>query len=115
MQMILNNQQGESRLKGTNNNGSIVFDLFQAKYRSTLTCPSCHRQSDTYDPFLSVSLPIQQKKRLPVSVTVCYLKPNYRPVLYGLMMSASDSVVQLRRILARKSGLHEKQVRCFNK
>lgn len=111
MQVFLNNQKGENGLKGTNNNGSIIFDLFQAKYRSTLTCPSCLRQSDTYDPFLSVSLPIQQKNRVPVSVTVHYLKPNYRPVLYGLMMNSSDTVVQLRRTLARKAGIHEKQVR----
>ncbi|ESO11515.1 hypothetical protein HELRODRAFT_134485, partial [Helobdella robusta] len=39
-------------------NNSFIHDLFQAMYRSSLTCPSCSQQSNTFDPFLSVSLPI---------------------------------------------------------
>ncbi|GCB71108.1 hypothetical protein scyTo_0001457 [Scyliorhinus torazame] len=37
---------------------SFVQELFQAQYRSSLTCPHCLKQSNTFDPFLCVSLPI---------------------------------------------------------
>uniref|UniRef100_A0A8C4QQ14 ubiquitinyl hydrolase 1 n=1 Tax=Eptatretus burgeri TaxID=7764 RepID=A0A8C4QQ14_EPTBU len=37
---------------------SFVQELFQAQYRSSLTCPHCQKQSNTFDPFLCISLPI---------------------------------------------------------
>uniref|UniRef100_A0A8C6T8L7 ubiquitinyl hydrolase 1 n=1 Tax=Neogobius melanostomus TaxID=47308 RepID=A0A8C6T8L7_9GOBI len=38
--------------------GSFVQELFQAQYKSSLTCPHCQKQSNTFDPFLCISLPI---------------------------------------------------------
>ncbi|XP_017587082.1 PREDICTED: ubiquitin carboxyl-terminal hydrolase 43-like [Corvus brachyrhynchos] len=37
---------------------SFVQSHFQAQYRSSLTCPHCLKQSNTFDPFLCISLPI---------------------------------------------------------
>uniref|UniRef100_A0A4W5PWC6 ubiquitinyl hydrolase 1 n=1 Tax=Hucho hucho TaxID=62062 RepID=A0A4W5PWC6_9TELE len=37
---------------------SFVQEHFQAQYKSSLTCPHCHKQSNTFDPFLCISLPI---------------------------------------------------------
>ena len=54
-------------------NNSFVVDIFQAQFRSSLTCPSCERQSNTFDPFLCVSLPIPQKQFRPILVTVLAL------------------------------------------
>nr|XP_054308711.1 ubiquitin carboxyl-terminal hydrolase 31-like [Pongo pygmaeus] len=31
---------------------TFVQELFQAQYRSSLTCPHCQKQSNTFDPFL---------------------------------------------------------------
>ncbi len=31
------------------------------QYRSKVTCPDCHRESITFDPFITVTLPIPQK------------------------------------------------------
>lgn len=39
-------------------NRSIIIDLFCGQYKSKVTCPSCSKISITFDPFLSVSLPI---------------------------------------------------------
>ncbi|CAN8002720.1 unnamed protein product [Ixodes hexagonus] len=38
--------------------GSKVASLFGGQLRLRLTCPRCGRQSNTYDPFLCLSLPI---------------------------------------------------------
>ncbi len=54
-------------------NRSFVVDVFHAQFRSSLTCPSCERQSNTFDPFSCVSLPIPQKQLMPVYVTVLYI------------------------------------------
>jgi len=42
-------------------NQSIIVDLMTGQYRSKVTCPDCHRESITFDPFITVTLPIPQK------------------------------------------------------
>ncbi len=59
-------------------NNSFVMDIFQAQFRSSLTCPTCEKQSNTFDPFLCVSLPIPQKQLMPVFVTVLYIDQTPR-------------------------------------
>ncbi len=39
-------------------NDSIIVDLFHGQYKSNVVCPTCHRISVTFDPFLFLSLPI---------------------------------------------------------
>ena len=49
-------------------NDSIIVDLFNGQYRSTITCPDCHRVSITYDPYLSVSLNIPKSVKKEIYV-----------------------------------------------
>jgi len=99
---------------GQSKPSSIVYDLFQGRYRSTLTCPNCHQQSKTYDPFLSLSLPIQQKFRIPVFVTVVRLSLSqlwmYR---IGLLFNSGDLIVDLRKAIAERDNIPIEQVCCF--
>ncbi|KAI9506609.1 hypothetical protein BX070DRAFT_182278, partial [Coemansia spiralis] len=51
---------------------SVIFDLFQGQYRSTLVCPECDNVSVTFDPFmcLTLPLPVQRQKWLERKVTL---------------------------------------------
>lgn len=91
-------------------NNSFVYDLFQALYRSSLTCPGCERQSNTFDPFLSMSLPVPQKCKKAVYVTVVYLDARPRQVRIGLLMDLSDTVRELRHTLASDTNIPAEQV-----
>ncbi|KAI9474762.1 hypothetical protein BX667DRAFT_463197, partial [Coemansia mojavensis] len=53
-------------------NDSVVVDLFQGQYRSTLVCPECSHVSVTFDPFmyLTLPLPIQRQKWQQKQVTL---------------------------------------------
>lgn len=42
-------------------NQSVIVDLFHGQFRSQITCPDCNRVLITYDPFMSVSVPIPEK------------------------------------------------------
>ena len=42
-------------------NQSIVTDLMAGQYKSKVTCPTCSKESITFDPFITVTLPIPQK------------------------------------------------------
>lgn len=95
----------EALANHTRCNNSFIYDLFQALYRSSLTCPSCHHRSNTFDPFLSVSLPIPHKSQQPAFVTVVRsLVPSdgtpMRRVKMGFLVDPEETVNELRRAVA---------------
>lgn len=61
-------------------NESFIHDVFQAQFKSSLTCPRCMRQSNTFDPFLCISIPVPQCYSMPVFITVIYTSQQPRDV-----------------------------------
>ena len=45
-------------------NASIIVDLMYGQYKSTVTCLTCGRVKNGYDPYLSVCLPIVKDEKL---------------------------------------------------
>ncbi|XP_038701633.1 ubiquitin carboxyl-terminal hydrolase 5 isoform X1 [Tripterygium wilfordii] len=54
----------------TARNDSIIVDVCQGQYKSTLVCPVCHKVSVTFDPFMYLSLPLQSTTMRSMTVTV---------------------------------------------
>ncbi|KAK2142358.1 hypothetical protein LSH36_965g00004 [Paralvinella palmiformis] len=50
---------------------SIIVELFVGQLRSALTCTDCDYQSNTFDPFWDLSLPIPKNKN-PVALIDCF-------------------------------------------
>ena len=48
-------------------NASIIVDLMYGQYKSTVTCLTCGRVKNGYDPYLSVCLPIVKEEKIEVS------------------------------------------------
>ncbi|KAL0896605.1 hypothetical protein Bca101_080566 [Brassica carinata] len=51
-------------------NDSIIVDVCQGQYKSTLVCPICNKVSVTFDPFMYLSLPLQFNTTRAITVTV---------------------------------------------
>ncbi|XP_015870895.3 ubiquitin carboxyl-terminal hydrolase 8 [Ziziphus jujuba] len=51
-------------------NDSIIVDVCQGQYRSTLVCPVCNKVSVTFDPFMYLSLPLPSTSVRTMSLTV---------------------------------------------
>ncbi|XP_020111526.1 ubiquitin carboxyl-terminal hydrolase 5 isoform X2 [Ananas comosus] len=51
-------------------NDSIIVDVCQGQYKSTLVCPVCGKVSVTFDPFMYLSLPLQSTSSRTVTVMV---------------------------------------------
>ncbi|KAE9588677.1 putative ubiquitinyl hydrolase 1 [Lupinus albus] len=51
-------------------NDSIIVDVCQGQYKSTLVCPVCNKVSVTFDPFMYLSLPLQSTINRTMTVTV---------------------------------------------
>ncbi|CAE6514653.1 unnamed protein product [Rhizoctonia solani] len=87
-------------------NDSIIGDLFQGMYKSTLTCPECEKVSVTFDPFFSLSLP------LPTSVSAwkhtVYFVPwgvQKRRIAVEIELPKDSTAEDLKRALEQKLGV----------
>lgn len=49
-------------------NNSIITDLFQGYYKSTITCPECQSSSINFEPFLTLELPIPVIRRVDIFI-----------------------------------------------
>ncbi|KAL1130522.1 hypothetical protein AAG570_011768, partial [Ranatra chinensis] len=89
---------------------SFVLAVFQAQFRSSLTCPRCHRQSNTFDPFLCVSVPVPQDQLVPLYVTVVYTSQQPRQVKLGLSLPAHAEIRELKEQLSSDTGIPEEHM-----
>ncbi|CAG0918653.1 unnamed protein product [Notodromas monacha] len=91
-------------------NESFIQGLFQAQFRSSLTCPHCQRQSNTFDPFLCLSLPIPQSARRPIFVSIVYLCQIPRQVKLAFSMDCDATVGDLRTVVSNDAGIDRRRV-----
>jgi len=85
-------------------NNSIVTDLFQGYYKSTITCPECQSSSINYEPFLTLQLPLPIIRKIDVYLIPCNeFKDNLCLSLYVPEEALfSDLPVFLNRFLKEK-------------
>ncbi|KAL0993039.1 hypothetical protein UPYG_G00102510 [Umbra pygmaea] len=89
---------------------SFVQEHFQAQYKSSLTCPHCHKQSNTFDPFLCISLPIPLRHTRSLCVTLVFNTRGQRYLRIGLAVPLFGSLAFLRRMLADEGNISPDQV-----
>ncbi|KAM8947466.1 ubiquitin carboxyl-terminal hydrolase 43 isoform 2-T2 [Pelodytes ibericus] len=94
----------------TGESQSFVQEHFQAQYRSSLTCPHCHKQSDTFDPFLCVSLPIPLRQTRALNVTLVFQTKQQRFLRIGLAVPLFGAVSSLRQMVADEGKIQPDQV-----
>ncbi|KAI3352362.1 hypothetical protein L3Q82_005328 [Scortum barcoo] len=89
---------------------SFVQEHFQAQYRSSLTCPHCLKQSNTFDPFLCISLPIPLRQTRPMCVTLVFSTKGQRYLRVGLAVPLFGSLFCLRAMVAEEGNISPDQV-----
>ncbi|XP_059804693.1 ubiquitin carboxyl-terminal hydrolase 43a [Hypanus sabinus] len=89
---------------------SFVQELFQAQYRSSLTCPHCLKQSNTFDPFLCISLPIPLRQTRALNVILVFHSKNQRYLRIGLAIPLLGTVAALRKMVADEGKVNPDQV-----
>ncbi|XP_021300601.1 ubiquitin carboxyl-terminal hydrolase 9-like isoform X2 [Herrania umbratica] len=63
-------------------NDSVIVDVCQGQYKSTLVCPVCSKISITFDPFMYLSLPLPSTITRTMTVTVFSGDGNGLPMPY---------------------------------
>lgn len=86
-------------------NNSFIQAVFQAQYRSSLSCSRCCTQSNTFDPFQCISVQLPQIHRHSIYVTVLYTSQQPRQVKIGVNLPSGATVTELRDCLQSDTSI----------
>lgn len=86
-------------------NDSIVVDVCQGQYKSTLVCPVCKKVSVTFDPFMYLSLPLPSRMTRSMTVTVVGTDGNSKPLPYTVTVPKNGKCVDLVQALSTACSL----------
>lgn len=80
-------------------NDSVIVDLFQGQYRSTLVCPDCAKVSIKFDPFMYLTLPIPNRKSYTRKVIYIPWSREKSPVEVQMRFTGETSIQKLKKNL----------------
>ncbi|GBG76736.1 hypothetical protein CBR_g22954 [Chara braunii] len=86
-------------------NDSIVVDICQGQYKSTLVCPTCGKTSVTFDPFMYLSLPLPAKTSRSMMVAVLSADGSVDPDTYTVSVPKQGTVEDLLEAVAKACDL----------
>ncbi|XP_062015701.1 ubiquitin carboxyl-terminal hydrolase 8 isoform X1 [Rosa rugosa] len=81
-------------------NDSIIVDVCQGQYKSTLVCPVCKKVSVTFDPFMYLSLPLPSTMMRTMTLTVINTDGSSKPSEYTINVPKHGKFDDLIRSLS---------------
>ena len=80
-------------------NDSLIVERFFGLQKSHVTCRNCGKESVTFDPYATLSVPIPIKNTRVVTVVVQLLPYHVAPVRVALEVALTDAMSDLKRLL----------------
>lgn len=83
-----------------------MTDLFHGQFKGTVCCSQCDRVSVTFDPMMTLSLPIPKPKQEKTFFFLPYkIKQDYMNTSFKLNVGESDNMRTLRSVMKDTYGL----------
>ncbi|KAF5338375.1 hypothetical protein D9611_012466 [Ephemerocybe angulata] len=82
-------------------NDSVIVDLFQGQYQSTLVCPECEKVSITFDPFMYLTLPLPVERKWKHTVYYVPWDLDKPHVQVPVQVNREASFKEVRSLLGR--------------
>ncbi|KAH8832704.1 hypothetical protein DL96DRAFT_1583058 [Flagelloscypha sp. PMI_526] len=82
-------------------NDSVIVDLFQGQYQSTLVCPECQKISITFDPFMYLTLPLPISQKWAHHIYFIPWDDEQTPLKIPVMTKANATWKDVRQLLGR--------------
>ncbi|KAK9078083.1 hypothetical protein SSX86_002140 [Deinandra increscens subsp. villosa] len=90
-------------------NDSIIVDVCQGQYRSTLVCPICRKVSVTFDPFMYLSLPLPSTSMRTMTLTIVPSDGSAQPSPVTVTVPKQGKFEDLVRALEITCSLRDDQ------
>ncbi|XP_035229303.1 ubiquitin carboxyl-terminal hydrolase 31-like isoform X2 [Stegodyphus dumicola] len=91
-------------------NNSFVHDLFQGQFRSSICCLGCGQFSNTFDPYLCVSLPVPHSQNIPLFFNIVFLNEKMNMMKVGILMDSQATVQELCEKMNHNFGISKQDV-----
>ncbi|BGP25693.1 ubiquitin carboxyl-terminal hydrolase [Rhodotorula toruloides] len=91
-------------------NDSVIVDLFQGQYRSTVVCPDCDKVSITFDPFMYVTTNLPVTKKWSGRIIVVPLDAARGTLAVDLEVPKSGSIKTLKAAVGQLVGIDPKRL-----
>ncbi|KAF6134660.1 hypothetical protein GIB67_002061 [Kingdonia uniflora] len=86
-------------------NDSVIVDVYQGQYKSTLICPDCSKVLVTFDPFMYLSLSLPSTVTREITVTVFYGDGTALPMPFTVTVLKDGSCKDLLEALSAECYL----------
>ncbi|KAJ0232840.1 putative ubiquitin carboxyl-terminal hydrolase 11 [Hirschfeldia incana] len=94
-------------------NDSVIVDVCQGQYKSTLVCPDCGKISITFDPFMYLTLPLPTSRTRSITVSVLYGDSSPLLTPYTVTVPKDGSLRDLTSAVGAACGLKEDESLLF--
>jgi ubiquitin carboxyl-terminal hydrolase 4/11 len=102
----------ESWLAHIRRNQSIITDLMTGQYKSKVTCPTCQKESITFDPFITVTLPISE--RITNNFECFVFKRNFEERTRKINFAyGKPSLPDWRKSISKATGIKEEALEIY--
>ncbi|KAJ8768357.1 hypothetical protein K2173_021510 [Erythroxylum novogranatense] len=91
-------------------NDSVIVDVCQGQYKSTLVCPICGKISVTFDPFMYLTLPLPSTVTRSMNVTIFYADGSGLPMPYTVSVLKNGHCRDLIQALSAACCLRSDEV-----
>ncbi|CAN6362928.1 unnamed protein product [Urochloa humidicola] len=88
-------------------NNSIIVDVCQGQYKSTLVCPVCGKVSVTFDPFMYLSLPLQFASTRSITAVVFSCDGSVPPTQFTVNVPKQGRCRDLLQALGNACSLKD--------
>ncbi|EGR30106.1 ubiquitin carboxyl-terminal hydrolase family protein, putative [Ichthyophthirius multifiliis] len=95
-------------------NDSIIADLILGQFKSTLECPTCGKISITFDPYMTLSLPIPQENYRQIQFFIIYKDSRVTPTQLSLKLDSNTTILQLKQILYQYTKINAENLEFCN-
>ena len=91
-------------------NQSVIIDLLHGQFKSKLVCPDCGKISITFDPFMSISVPIPSNVYTQLPIYFIYKNRNSLPVKVTVTLPPTASTTDIKQTMAKLLELQPEQI-----
>ncbi|CDW79869.1 ubiquitin carboxyl-terminal hydrolase family [Stylonychia lemnae] len=90
-------------------NQSIIVDLMHGQFKSTVRCPDCDKLSITFDPYMSISLPIPEIKIVEKEYFWVPYDTKKKCVKNFFRFKSHEQIKSLRKLIANMHDVNQEQ------
>ncbi|CAD8046029.1 unnamed protein product [Paramecium sonneborni] len=95
-------------------NDSKIIDLFTGQFKSRVECPECNYVSITFDPFVTISLPIPCKEYIQFQFYFIFRDSNQTPLKIQQTLQSTQTAGEIIEIVSKIKNIKAEYLKFYS-